>query len=86
MRTRLAMLACVGPHTTPWMLPQGGESHVRIMNLMDGERIVVESESSVEAVHDSPGTFIFQPASRFRFRKERDITEGSPTLVEVLYG
>lgn len=86
MRTRLAMMNCKGPHTTPWMSPQGGESGVRVLHLVEGEVVTVEEEDGTLTLVSSPSEFPFQPSSRFRFKK--DYSEGvipSPTLVEVLY-
>lgn len=86
MRTRLAMLACKGPHTTPWMAPQGGESAVRVLHLVEGEVVLVEEDGGTLIQVSSPGEYPFQPASRFRFQKVREEeTLPSPTLVEVLY-
>lgn len=87
MRTRLAMMQCTGPHTTPWMIPQGDESRVRIMHIVQGEEVVVEEDGVEPKVsHTAPGEYHFQPASRFRFVKNRqpDVS-GSPTMIEVLY-
>lgn len=86
MRTRLGMMSCKGPHTTPWMAPQGGETSVRVIHLLEGERIVIECELESERTLAIPGEYPFTPSKRFRFRKERDEdVEGSPTMVEVIY-
>ena len=68
------------------MLRQGGESRIRILHLVEGERIVLDIEGMDERpIFDSVGEFPFRPDGPFRLSKERDIPEGSPTLVEVLY-
>lgn len=84
---RLVMMSCKGPHTTPWMLPQGGERIVRILHLLAGEHVVIEqADQFSELVYSDPGEYIFVPESRFRVRKELDAeVVGSPTIVEVLY-
>lgn len=86
MRTRLAMMSCKGPYTTPWMATEGGESGLRIIFLMEGEHVTVEDGAETHRF-DSPGEFPFHPSGpRIRFSKERlPGVEGSPTLVEVLY-
>ena len=87
MRSRLAMVSCKGPHTTPWMLPQGGECRLRILHMMDGEKVVLLEEGVAgEKVYNSVGEFPFHPEGKFCFAKHRDAEVlGSPTIVEVLY-
>ena len=80
------MVACEGPHVTPWMNVQGGESRVRILYLGEGESITVKDEVS-EQTYTEPGEFPFSPVGKFCVRKDRsDEVRPFPTMVEVLYG
>jgi len=87
MRTRVAMVACRGPHTTPWMNPQGGETGVRILHLEPGgEVVLIEDGSANEVAYSEVGEYPFRPKARFQIRKTPPTGEkGFPTLVEVLY-
>lgn len=86
MRTRLGMMSCKGPHTTPWMNPDGEETSVRVLHMVEGERVVAEIADESSVAFERPGTYPFHPSHRFRFIKERkQHVEGSPTMVEVIY-
>jgi hypothetical protein len=40
MKTRLALVACLGPADGPWIRSRGNEKGVRVQGLADGERII----------------------------------------------
>lgn len=81
------MLGCKTSASGPWARPNGKELGLRIIHLLKGERVLVETEQSVFHFNE-PGSFPLgqlATASRYRVCKEVDEgVEGSPTIVEVI--
>lgn len=90
MATRVALVACSESTEGPWTLAKGNESGIKIVHLLEGERVSLEVK--VDGIYgvatfDQPGSFPL-PWSRFdkyRIVKEVDSgVRGSPTTVEVI--
>ena len=81
------MLGCKTSVDGPWSRSNGKELGLRIIHLLKGERIRIETEQSV-FMFKEPGSFPLghlADASRYRVCKEVDEgVEGSPTIVEVI--
>lgn len=88
MKKRLALVACLGPSVGPWVRTRNNETGVRVLNLGEGERIVVDTEvyglPQDPFIFDCNGTFSIQPFSRIRFTKEGDCHK--LTNVELVSG
>lgn len=86
MKTRLALVACMGPHDGPWMRARGNETGVRVMFLGEGERIFADMEVAGlpkdPVLLDAEGTFPIPAFDRIRFRKEGVCTRH--TTVELV--
>lgn len=86
MRSRLVMMSCVGPYTTPWMSLEGGEAKLRVLFLMPGEEVVLEQDGGSREAFQSAGEYPFRPGDKYRLHKIRPSdVQGAPTLVEVLF-
>jgi hypothetical protein len=87
MRTRLAMVACYGPHVGPWLRARGNEVGVRVKCLGEGEIVTVQAQlhpelEPVETVIRAEGDFpIPEKFTRIRFKKEGG---AKPTSVELV--
>lgn len=60
MKTRLALVACLGPADGPWVRSRGNETGVRVQGLAKGERIIsklVADGSTTIAVLDRNDTW-----------------------------
>lgn len=71
---RLALVACEGPATGPWVRARGNETGVMISQLGEGERIAMDQEANGSpkepVLFDSEGTFPLQAGwDKVRFRK-----------------
>lgn len=85
MRTRLAMVACYGPHNGPWLRARGNEVGIRVKCLGPGESVTAEWQTGsqtnslkITADGDYPAPERFQ---RIHFLKEGGI---KPTTVEIM--
>lgn len=88
MNTRLAMVACFGPHEGPWLRSRGTETGVRITCLGEGEYIVARLQNGDPSIKehwfDSNGVFpLPSKFSRISFKKMGGVM---PTSVELLIG
>lgn len=86
MRTRLAMVACYGPHEGPWLRARGNEVGIRVKCLGTGEYVVVEHQNGspemTSTLLSSEGDFpVPLGFSRIRFRKLGGV---KPTSVELV--
>jgi hypothetical protein len=85
MRTRLAMVACYGPHEGPWLRARGNEVGIRIKCLGIGEHVIVEHQNGSSQTTSFPlfseGDFPIPDFSRIRFWK---VGGTKPTSVEIL--
>lgn len=80
---RLALVACEGPATGPWVRTRGNETGVQITQLGEGERIVMDQEANGSpkepVLFEAEGTFPLSAGwDKLRFRKE-----GSGKLTSV---
>lgn len=86
MFTRLAMVACYGPHEGPWLRARGNETGIRVTCLGEGEYVIVRHQNGTDEVQeltlDREGVFPL-PAGfrRISFKKLGGV---KPTSVELL--
>lgn len=86
MFTRLAMVACYGPHEWPWLRARGNETGIRVTCLGEGEYVVMRHQNGTSEVHEtmisSEGVFPLPDRfSRISFKKLGGV---KPTSVELL--
>jgi len=86
--TRLAMVACFGPHEGPWLRGRGNETGIRVICLGDGEVVDVEREQAnglitTESI-TSDGEVSVGAFKRIRFVKRCSGKGSKPTTVELL--
>lgn len=85
MPTRLAMVACFGPHEGPWLRARGNETGIKVKCLGDGEvvtAIVKDRSGSLKEIDiSSEGEHPIPEFAMIRFRKIGGI---KPTSVELL--
>ena len=86
MKTRLVLVTCYKDFQGPWVRARGDETGIRVLNLADGERIVVDRElnGSLEpTLISSNGTFpLAKGWERLKVRKEGLMN--SPTRVDLI--
>jgi hypothetical protein len=88
MITRLAMVACFGPHEGPWLRARGNETGIRVTCLGEGEMVVARHQNGSAETHEtmltSNGIFPLPPKfSRISFKK---LGGAKPTTVELVVG
>lgn len=88
MITRLALVACFGPHEGPWLRARGNETGIRITCLGEGEYVVVRHQNGTSEVHEqvlnTEGVFpLPHKFSRISFKK---LGGCKPTSVELVVG
>ena len=90
MATRMALVACDTTTEGPWTLAKGNEKGIKIIHMVEGERVSLEVEVdgvSNIVTFDQPGSFPLQLDifSRYRVLKQvDDAVRGSPTTVEII--
>lgn len=92
MRSRVAMVGCKEMPEGPWILAKGNEVGLKIVHLMEGERIGLELRYSGRCeshIFKDPGQFPFpsngQTLEKYQINKHVDEgVDPSPTRVEVL--
>lgn len=90
MATRLALVACSESTEGPWTLAKGNERGIKIVHLVEGERVSLEVKiDSVYGVafFDQPGSFPlpWERIDKYRVSKEVSLNvRGSPTTVEII--
>lgn len=84
---QVALLGCVGDHTTPLMRVKEDFSSVLVTGLGEGDEVWLEPESSSSASKLLPGLtpFPLLTAVRFSIRKVAGISP-RPTSVEIIRG
>lgn len=88
MITRLALVACYGPHEGPWLRARGNETGIRVTCLGEGESVIAQWQNGTSEVHDSTLTNegispLPKVFSRIRFCKQGGL---KPTTVELVVG
>lgn len=87
MPSRLALVACFGPHEGPWLRARGNETSVKVTCLGEGEIVVMRSEKeSIQTSENFTSNGIFplpKAISRVSFKK---LGGHSPTTVELVIG
>lgn len=87
MRKRLALVACYGSLTGPWVRINPADKSLHVTGLGKGERIFIDSiPSTVEVVViDSDGMFPL-PTGAERIRAKKMLGQGDPvgTMVELV--
>lgn len=90
MATRMALVACTNATEGPWTLSKGNESAIKIVHLVDGERVVLDmriGDLSDTHQYDLPGTFPLPWKRMDRYRVIKEVDDGvrpSPTTVEIV--
>lgn len=90
MATRVALVACMNAAEGPWTLAKGNETGVKIVHLVDGERVGVEMKiGDLSDTHffGLPGTFPLPWKRMERYRVIKQVDDGvrpSPTTVEIV--
>lgn len=88
MRTRLALVSCLSSLEGAWTLAQGNEAALRVVHLLDGERVRLEVDGQQPYLLNQPGEFPIQirKGTKYRVCKEVDtsVEVPSPTFAEVL--
>jgi hypothetical protein len=84
MPTRLAMVACFGPHVGPWLRARGNETGIKVKCLGDGEKVIAVYEDGSDLLKEldisAEGEHPIPKFTRIRFRKEGGL---KPTSVEL---
>ncbi len=92
-KTRTALVACVDNTEGAWAFLKGNEKGIRVSQLADGERVLLEVKASSPGipgekhVFDEEGSFPFgfQRFNRYRVGKTvRNDSIPKPTTVEIL--
>lgn len=88
MFTRLALVACFGPHEGPWLRARGNETGVRITCLGDGEHIIMRHQNGTAEVIEQmlSGEGVFPLPSGFRRISFCKVGGTKPTTVELVVG
>ena len=87
MRTRLAMVACVGPHEGPKLRARGNETGIRIICLGEGESVTAKWLNGTAETHvkryDAEGEYPL-PQPRFSIIWFEKVGGIKPTTVELI--
>lgn len=83
--TRLALVACRGPHEGPWLRGRGNEVAIRVSHLAEGERVEVDLDHR----DSEPSRLVLlangdYPLSAFRRARVSKYGGVGPTTVELV--